>query len=68
MKVSNQYSSEDLFNSLTFAPCGPSNDLAEWCAARGGFKLESPGLDMFSLHVREKEFPINLGMLPRHST
>ena len=44
MKVNSQYSSEDLFNSLNFAPCGPSNDLADRCVARGGLKLESPGI------------------------
>ena len=42
MKVNSQYSSEYLFNSLNFAPCSPCNDLADRCAARGGFKLESP--------------------------
>ena len=44
MKVNGQYSSEYVFNSLNFAPCGPSNDLADRCAARGGIKLESPGV------------------------
>ena len=44
MKVNSKYSSEDLFNSLNFAPYDPSNDLADRCADRGGFKLESPVL------------------------
>ena len=44
MKFNSQNSSEDLYNSLNFAPCGPPNDLADRRAASGGFKLESPAL------------------------
>ena len=53
MKVNSQYSSEDLL-TLNVALCGPSNDLADRCAARGGFKLESPGLQDTEFNMMEE--------------
>ena len=44
MKFNGQNSSEILYNSLNFAPCGPPNDPSDRCAARGGFELESPAV------------------------
>ena len=42
IKFNSQNSSENLCNSLNFAPYGPPYDPADRCAARGGFELENP--------------------------
>ena len=46
MNFNSQNSSEDLYNSLNFAARDPLNDLADRCATRHGFKLESPGINV----------------------
>ena len=44
MKDFTQKSSENLYKSLNFAPCGSSYDPADRYVAHSGCKLESPGL------------------------
>lgn len=39
IKFNSQNSSENLYNSLNFAPCGPPYDPSDRCAARGGFAV-----------------------------
>ena len=65
IKFNSQNSSENLYISLNFAPCGPSYDLADRCAARGGFELESPAIDerFSNLSVCDSNFTQNTKML-----
>ena len=52
-KFNSQNSSENLYNTRNFAPCGPPYDPSDRCVARGGFDLESPALDAHN-HERVK--------------
>ena len=54
MKFNNQNSSENLYNSINFAPCGPPYDPSDRCVARSGFELESPGIDLFILNFHDE--------------
>ena len=52
-------------NSSDFAPCGPPYGPAHVCAARGGFKLESPGVHNYTC----KPLQISTyGQMPSFST